>query len=335
MNGGRSLWRVGLAGLAAALLAATSFVSPYRPTSALLSDTQAAGANVLATGALAAPTSASASVAGSSIVVTWTATSSTFATGHNVLRSTTSGGSYSQIAQVTPRTTVTYTDSTVSAGVTYYYVLQAYYQNWVSANSNETSAVVPSTPITLTTTGDDYLRSGSANTNDGTATFIRVQQSGSNRALVQFDAASLTSQVGSKTVATAKLRLYIESNGDNWSASGRTVDVHRLSVAWTELGATWNCPIDTNLGNSSADCATQWAGGTYVATASASLLHTNGLLGWVEWDVTADVVAMVASPSTNYGWIVKKTLETQNGRADYTSREGASNHPQLYVTFTN
>lgn len=279
------------------------------------------------------PTGLTVTAGASSLQLNWTASPTSFASGYNVLRSTVSGGSYSQITQVTPASTLTYTDSSVSAGVTYYYVLEAYYQNWVSAYSNQASGAVPGSPITLTPTGDTYLRSGNANQNQGTATFLRVQSSNPNRSLVQFDAANLASQVGSNTVATAKLRLYIGTNGNNWGASGRTVDVHRLSVTWTELGATWNCAIDTNTANSSADCASQWAGGTFVATASASLLHTNGLTGWVEWDVTADVVAMVASPSTNFGWIVKKTAEGSAGQADYTSREGGANAPQLVVTF--
>jgi hypothetical protein len=38
--------------------------------------------------------------------------------------------------------------------------------------------------------------------------------------------------------------MYIQVNGGNWSSTGRTVDVHRLLVDWTEQ-ATWNCPDDT------------------------------------------------------------------------------------------
>ena len=77
---------------------------------------------------------------GASISLSWTATSDTYASGYHVLRSTTSGSGYAQIAQVTPRTTTTYIDSP-SVG-TYYYVVRAYYQNWESVNSNEATAGV-------------------------------------------------------------------------------------------------------------------------------------------------------------------------------------------------
>ena len=52
-------------------------------------------------------------------------------------RATATGGPYTQIAQLTPHTTVTYNNS---PGIgTFFYVVRAYYQNWESANSNEVS----------------------------------------------------------------------------------------------------------------------------------------------------------------------------------------------------
>jgi hypothetical protein len=68
----------------------------------------------------------------------------TYADNYKVLRSTSAGGSYSQIATVTPVTTTTYTDSTVVAGTRYYYVLQTSEStNWLSVNSNEANSAVP------------------------------------------------------------------------------------------------------------------------------------------------------------------------------------------------
>ena len=75
---------------------------------------------------------------GSTITLDWTATVDTYASGHRVFRSTTPGGPYSQIAEITPRTTVTY-DDTPTAGI-YYYVLRAYYLSWESTDSNEVVA---------------------------------------------------------------------------------------------------------------------------------------------------------------------------------------------------
>jgi hypothetical protein len=103
---------------------------------ALSSSTASVGSNTFNTDTLSAPTGPSAS-GGSTVTMNWTATASTYASGHRVYRSSTSGGSYSQIAQITPRTTVTYSDTPPNG--TYYYVVRAYYQNWESANSSEVS----------------------------------------------------------------------------------------------------------------------------------------------------------------------------------------------------
>ena len=91
-------------------------------------------ANSFTADILAPPTGLTAAC-GTTITLDWTATVDTYATGHRVFRATTPGGPYSQIAQITPRTTVTY-DDTPAAG-TYYYVVRAFYLSWESVDSNE------------------------------------------------------------------------------------------------------------------------------------------------------------------------------------------------------
>ncbi|MBI1886016.1 MAG: hypothetical protein HYS09_06865 [Chloroflexi bacterium] len=121
---------------------------------ALFTDTFANGSNTFTTDSLDPPTGLSAT-GGSSITLNWTATADTYASGHRVFRSTTTGGPYSQIAEVTPRTTTTYTDN--PAAGTYYYVMRAFYQSWESANSNEASATKTGAAMQLVTgtyTGD-------------------------------------------------------------------------------------------------------------------------------------------------------------------------------------
>lgn len=99
--------------------------------------------------ALAAPSGLSASpqTLVCRINLSWTATSTTWASGHKVYRSTSSGGPFALIATVSPRTTTTYADqdATLSAGVTYYYQIRAYYSTttWLSAWSNTASAAGP------------------------------------------------------------------------------------------------------------------------------------------------------------------------------------------------
>jgi len=74
--------------------------------------------------------------------LTWTATSDTYATGYQVWRSTTSGSGYVQVASVTPRTTTTWTDNTVSPLTTYYYVVRAVANSWTSAFTSQVQATV-------------------------------------------------------------------------------------------------------------------------------------------------------------------------------------------------
>jgi hypothetical protein len=76
--------------------------------------------------------------------LSWTATSSTFADGYEIFRSTTNGGPYSSIATVAGRTTVTYTDTTTAFSTTYYYVVKAKKNNWRSVNSNQATVTTKS-----------------------------------------------------------------------------------------------------------------------------------------------------------------------------------------------
>ncbi len=59
-----------------------------------------------------------------------------------------------------------------------------------------------------------------------------------------------------------------------------------------------------------------------------------GLTGWVAFDVTSDIAAVLAG-TPHYGWLVKKTDEAQSGQVNYTARDGDSTQqPQLVVVFT-
>jgi hypothetical protein len=130
----RYIWLSAAAVCAAAVL----LLAPSATRSlALLSDTGQVQNGAFTTDALDPPTGLAAT-GGASIDLSWTATSDIYASGHRVFRSMTPGGPYSQIAEVSPRTTATYND-TPAAG-TYYYVVHAFHQNWQSVASNEVSA---------------------------------------------------------------------------------------------------------------------------------------------------------------------------------------------------
>lgn len=185
----------------------------------------------------------------------------------------------------------------------------------------------PASVTTLTPVADSYVRSG--NQNFGSEAFLRVRNTGTHRALVLFASADITAAVSGGVLQGATLELFVE-NASNWSQP-RSIALHRLLQGWTESGVTYNCRIDTNPGNSTADCTTQWDGGDFVATPSDTYLQSNALTGKVQLDVTADVVAFLAG-TPNHGWLIKKVEESQNGLVDYTSREGvAAQRPSLVL----
>lgn len=64
------------------------------------------------------------------------------ATGFHVQRSATTGGPYT-IVGTTPVSTLTYLDTSVTVGSTYYYVVTSYNPGGDSAKSTEVSCVIP------------------------------------------------------------------------------------------------------------------------------------------------------------------------------------------------
>jgi hypothetical protein len=199
--------------------------------------------------------------------------------------------------------------------------------------------VSPQAPVTtpLALTADTYLRQGEPNQNFGTELILRVRPTGKNRALLQVDPATLAAAVGGGPVTAARLELTITHNADNWGPNGRDIALHRLTVPWTELGATWNCGVDTVPGNPQAECApgTAWEMGTagpnpWEPTPTGTVTITNGRRGVVTFDVTADVAAWLGG-TFNAGWILKRVEEGPSGAVEFGARESAS-PPVLVLT---
>jgi fibronectin type 3 domain-containing protein len=85
--------------------------------------------------------------------VTLVCTGSTGATGYNAYRSAISGSGYVKL-NATPASTCAYTDATVVAGATYYYVMTSVNTSVESAYSSQVAAVIPpavTTALSVTT----------------------------------------------------------------------------------------------------------------------------------------------------------------------------------------
>lgn len=115
--------------LAVLLLAGMTFGCGGGPTSSGGSNTTSATANVPA-----APTALAATAGNQLVSLTWMASSG--ATGYHVKRSTTSGGPYTQAGSATA---TSYTDTGLTNGTTYFYVVSALDTAGESMNSSQAS----------------------------------------------------------------------------------------------------------------------------------------------------------------------------------------------------
>ncbi len=224
----------------------------------------------------------------------------------------------------------------------------------VAAQTEDTESVV------LHPNKDSFLREQSINTNEGANTQLDVRNFNEQikRTILAFDQDSIKNAAANKILQSAKLRLYIVDNNDQWG-NGRDVNVHKLLQDWKEgngfnaqpwemsdsdfalvefrgdgQGVTWNCAVDNDIENGIQDCENSWNGGNFEPQKTDSIIMTNGLAGWVEFDVTSDVQGFLDGKDKNFGWIVKKADETQPGLVHFASREAETNNPQLVLTFS-
>lgn len=196
-------------------------------------------------------------------------------------------------------------------------------------------ALSVATSTTLTASRDGYVTSKHPNRNGGWKDSMDVAQP--LRSLVGFDQAAIAAAVGTGTLTNATLRLTIGRTTENWGPTGRTIDVHRLTVPWTEAGETYNCAIDSSPNNTTKECsgATEWAMASttsppWASPRTAQAMVTTGMTGTVDFDVTADVIAFLGG-TPNEGWLLKKTDEDKQGRIVFLTKEGGA-APALVLT---
>ena len=145
----RTRVRLSRAGLALTFVIAAAAGAGGGLTLASFSNTTQNPANSFQADTLAAPTNLSAS-GGTTVQLTWTPSSSTWATGYRIFRSGTSGGPYTQINQVAGAGTSSSTDTPGSG--TFYYTVAAYRgTTWESPKSNEAVRTDPTFVFKSTT----------------------------------------------------------------------------------------------------------------------------------------------------------------------------------------
>ena len=157
--------------------------------------------------------------------------------------------------------------------------------------------VDPSLPLLLSPEADADVASATPTTNYGVSSSLRADTSPAQQSYLRFT----VDGAAGRTVDTATLRLYLTNGSSNAPA------VYSASNAWTETGLTWDSRPSTTSGEI-ADAASAPAG------------------AWVEYDV--------ASAITGDGTYTFAVLPESSDGVDASSREAASNQPQLDLTFS-
>ncbi len=147
------------------------------------------------------------------------------------------------------------------------------------------------------------------NSNDGGGGDIGVYQA-RDRSLLRFDLGQLPA---GSTLSSANLHLTV-TNTYGGNPNSESMNVHRLTQAWTEGGVTWNRYDGSNL----------WAagGGDYDATVRASSTANAGIGQAVTWDVTTLAQEWAAGTHANHGLIVINSGNT-NG-LHFASKESGN-----------
>lgn len=237
---------------------------------------------------------AATAVSASQANLTWNAaTDNTGVAGYTVYRNG------SPIATTSGANATSYSDTSVAAGTTYTYTVDAF--DGTGNHSPPSDPVSVTTPsgtvvtLTLTPVADSYVDSSNPTATHGTSTQVRVDGSPLVYSYLRFDLSSVPG-----TIAGLSLKVFATSS----STAGYAV----RSIAdntWSESALDWaNAPPigSTNVGTSGA-----FASNTSTTVDVSPLINGNGLLS----------MAMIGINSTAIA---------------FSSREGA-NPPQLVVTY--
>jgi hypothetical protein len=172
----------------------------------------------------AVPVNLAATAGNAVVTLNWTASSG--ATGYNVKRSTTSGGPYTQLASPT---SAGYTDSSVTNGTSYYYVVSALDAAGESASSGQASATpvappVPGAPASLAATPGDAQVSLTWSGSNG-ATGYRVRRATTNGGPYTQIAAPISTSYVDTVLTNSTIYYYVVSAINSSGESANSAQV--------------------------------------------------------------------------------------------------------------
>jgi hypothetical protein len=195
------------------------------------------------------------------------------------------------------------------------------------------TCVITATPASTTAVVDASVRQGTANGNFGTTNTVDIASTNAaNRRLyLRFDLTVCSPAIpATATVRLATLRLYATA----LSAACRTIDLFRVTAAWTETTLTWvNQPFGTTLNNPASGTAVD----TFTLGTPAGCQNQATGIYMVGANPTADVAAFVAGSATNNGWMLRDDVEgSATARTETFSAKDLgtlAQAPQLVITY--
>jgi hypothetical protein len=185
------------------------------------------GGNPTQNQAPSAPTNLAATAGNAQVALTWTASSG--ATSYHVKRATVSGGPYTQL---NAPTSASYTDSSLTNGTTYYYVVSAVNANGESANSSEANAApsappptaAPTVPASVVATAGDSIVNLTWAASSG-ATSYHVKRGTSNGGPYTQVGAPTSASYSDSTVTNGNSYFYVVSAVNSAGESANSAQV--------------------------------------------------------------------------------------------------------------
>ena len=250
------------------------------------------------------PTALGATASSGLASLSWTAADDNVGVvGYDILRGPAGGA----LAKVGESTGTTFADTTVIAGQSYdYQVVARDAAGNVSQPSGKVTVTVPSgggtSTLSFTPVADASVKQASPTSNFGTSTSLN-SDSGSGVAMESYLRFTV-SGVGSAGVSSAKLRVYVPSDGTA-DGPGVYACVDATCSNWSETAITWN---------------------TRPARSSTATADTGRIAGgsFVEYDVTP----LIRGDGT-YTLVIGPTPTTDG--VVFSSRQATTNKPQLLV----
>ncbi len=186
------------------------------------------------------PSGLVATAGNASVTLQWTGISN--ATSYNLKRSTTSGGPY---VQLTSPTSTSYTDSALTNGTAYYYVVSALNSAGESGNSTQATATpvasvsVPAAPANLTATAGNALVALTWSASSG-ATSYRVKRATTSGGAYNQVAAPTSTSYTDTALTNGTAYYYVVSASNSAGESGNSAQASGTPAAQTSANSNCN-----------------------------------------------------------------------------------------------